>query len=70
MEDRLSGFGLGFVMAFVFTALLASIIGSAGVKDSYKQGQTDYAKGIIKYQCDTLKTGVVHCYELPNNHPN
>jgi hypothetical protein len=67
MEDRLSGFGFGFVMAFVFTALLASIIGSAGVKNSYKQGQTDYAKGIIKYQCDTIKTGEVYCYKIQND---
>ena len=34
--------------------------------EGYEQGQTDYAKGIIKYQCDTLKSGELHCYELKN----
>ena len=70
MKDRIYYFTSGFLMAFVFTALLASVIGAVAARTSYEKGQTDYAKGIIKYQCDTLRTGELHCYELPNHKPD
>jgi hypothetical protein len=35
-----------------------------GLKEGYEKGQTDFAKNIKKFDCDTLKDGNVHCYEI------
>jgi len=60
------GIILGILLGFVIFLKLAKNP-ELFKKEGYEQGQTDYAKGIIKYQCDTLKTGELHCYKLQND---
>lgn len=50
------GMFFGFMIGFATAMMVVSSGHTVITKKFYKHGQTDYAKGIIKYKLDVVKT--------------
>ena len=55
-KGQVNDYGLGLIIGTLFGAMLMTLIFHFAVPD-YKQGQIDYANGIIKYELKQQANG-------------